>query len=51
LVFGNGKNWQGSAKLSPLSLSPPPSEFCNHEKKCNQISNGCLEKFQKKLAS
>jgi hypothetical protein len=23
---------QGSAKLSPLSLSPPPSEFCNHEK-------------------
>jgi hypothetical protein len=32
LVFGNGKNWQGSAKLSPLSLSPPPSEFCNHEK-------------------
>jgi hypothetical protein len=27
LVFGNGKNWQGSAKLSPLSLSPPPSEF------------------------
>ncbi len=32
LVFGNGKNWQGSAKLSPLSLSPPPSEFCNDEK-------------------
>jgi hypothetical protein len=31
-VFGNGKNWQGSAKLSPLSLSPPPSEVCNHEK-------------------
>jgi hypothetical protein len=30
LVFGNGKNWQGSAKLSPLS--PPPSEFCNDEK-------------------
>ncbi len=23
------KNWQGSSKLSPLSLSPPPSEFCN----------------------
>ncbi len=32
LVFGNGKNWQGSAKLSPLLLSPPPSEFCNDEK-------------------
>jgi hypothetical protein len=31
LVFGNGKNWQGSVKLSPLSLSPPPSEFCNDE--------------------
>ncbi len=27
MVFGNGKNWQGSAKLSPLPLSPPPSEF------------------------
>jgi hypothetical protein len=26
----DGKNWQGSAKLSPLSLSP--SEFCNDEK-------------------
>ncbi len=26
-----GKNWQGSAKLSPLPLSPPPSEFCNDE--------------------
>jgi hypothetical protein len=26
------KNWQGSAKLSPLSLSPPLSEFCNNEK-------------------
>jgi hypothetical protein len=49
LVFGNGKNWQGSAKLSPLLLSPPPSEFCNDEKKqCNQFSNGCLEKFQTK---
>jgi hypothetical protein len=32
LVFGNGKNWQGSAKLSPLSLLLPPSEFCNDEK-------------------
>ncbi len=31
-VFGNGKNWQGSAKLSPLSLPPPSSEFCNDEK-------------------
>ncbi len=30
-VFGNGKNWQGSAKLSPLSLSPPSSEFWNDE--------------------
>jgi hypothetical protein len=30
LVFGNGKNWQGSAQLSPLS-PPPPSEFCNDE--------------------
>ncbi len=26
-----GKNWQGSAKLSLLSPSPPPSEFCNDE--------------------
>jgi hypothetical protein len=25
------KNWQGSVKLSLLSLSPPPSEFCNDE--------------------
>ncbi len=32
MVCGNGKNWQGSAKLSPLSLLPPPSEFCNDEK-------------------
>jgi hypothetical protein len=31
LVFGNGKNWQGSAQLSPLSPSPPPSEFYNDE--------------------
>jgi hypothetical protein len=30
-VFGNGKNWQESAKLSPLWLSPPPSELCNDE--------------------
>jgi hypothetical protein len=30
-IFGNGKNWQGSAKLSPLLLSPPPSELCNDE--------------------
>ncbi len=30
-VFGNGKNWQGSAKLSPLWLLPPPSELCNDE--------------------
>jgi hypothetical protein len=51
LVFGNGKNWQGSAKLSPLSPLPLPSEFCNDEKQCNQISNGRLEKLQKKLAS
>jgi hypothetical protein len=28
----------------------PPSEFCNDENN-NQISNGRLEKFQKKLAS
>jgi hypothetical protein len=28
---GNGKNWQGSAKLLPLSLLPLPSEFCNDE--------------------
>ncbi len=25
--LGNGKNWQGSAQLSPLLPSPPPSEF------------------------
>jgi hypothetical protein len=31
LVFGNGKNWQGSAQLSLLSPSPQPSEFCNDE--------------------
>ncbi len=34
LAFRNGKNWVGgwgSAQLSPLSLSPPPSEFCNDE--------------------
>jgi hypothetical protein len=31
MVFGNGKNWQGSAQLSLLSPSPPPSEFCNDE--------------------
>jgi hypothetical protein len=31
LVFGNGKNWQGSAQLTPLSQSPPPSEVCNDE--------------------
>ncbi len=42
LVFGLGKNWQGSAKLSPLwlsplwlsplRLSPLLSEFCNDKK-------------------
>jgi hypothetical protein len=31
LVFKNGKNWQGSAQLSPMLPSPPPSEFCNDE--------------------
>ncbi len=31
MVFGNGKNWQGSGKLSPLSPLPLPSEFCNDE--------------------
>jgi hypothetical protein len=30
MVLGNGKNWQGSAQLSPLS--PSPSKFCNDEK-------------------
>ncbi len=28
-LFGNGKNWQGPAQLSPLSPLPPTSEFCN----------------------
>jgi hypothetical protein len=32
LVFGNGKNWKGSAQLSVLSLSPQTSAFCNDEK-------------------
>ncbi len=32
LVFGNGKNWQGSAQLSLLLPSPQPSGFCNDEK-------------------
>ena len=46
------KNWQGSAKLSPLSLSPTPFRVLQRLKKqCNQISNECLEKFLKKLAS
>jgi hypothetical protein len=31
LVFRNGKNWQASAQLSPLSPSPQPTEFCNYE--------------------
>jgi hypothetical protein len=26
-------SWQGSAKLSPLLLSPRPSEFCTDEDK------------------
>ena len=34
MVFGNGKNLQGSAQLLPLSLSPQPSEFCNDEHNC-----------------
>jgi hypothetical protein len=27
----NDKKWRGSAQLSPLLPSPPPSEFCNDE--------------------
>jgi hypothetical protein len=31
LVFRNGKNWQGLAKLLLLLPSLQPSEFCNDE--------------------
>jgi hypothetical protein len=41
LVFGNGKNWQGSAKLSPLSPLPLPSEFCNDEN--NSVTRSAMD--------
>jgi hypothetical protein len=45
LVFGNGKNLQGSAQLSPLSPSPPPSEFCNDEN--IRLAMDALRNFKK----
>jgi hypothetical protein len=46
------KNWQGSAKLSPLSLSPPTSEFCNDVK--NSVIRSTMDALRNsttKLAS
>ncbi len=42
-VFRNDKNWQGSAKLAPLSPSLQPSEFCTRNDENNSLIRSAMD--------